>query len=197
MNNRSRVLAALLAMALMAACGSSPPVRYYTLHPLEVSYEPDPEGAPVLDLGPLRLPEYISRTQIVTQGPGAEMLVDEFHRWAEPLNDAIHRVVALNVDNLVHGVIVVAYPNSNLIDADYRLQGSIVRFDVDTSGQAVLIVQWGIAMSDGEHVVAPRRNRFTAQAARGDDPGEIARALNDTLTQFSRDIADEIEARLL
>jgi hypothetical protein len=39
----------------------------------------------------------------------------------------------------------VAFPSGNLVEAEYRLQGSIVRFDADTAGRAVLVVQWGIA----------------------------------------------------
>ena len=197
MNRPIRRFAPFFAVLSLAACGSSPPVHYYSLDPLEITYEPDPEGAPVLDLGPLRMPDYVSRRQMVSRGRGTEVIVDDFNRWAEPLDETVHRIVALNVDSLVDGVIVVAYPNRSPIDSSYRLHGSITRFDAGQDGRAVLIVQWGIVSADGEVVVAPRRSRYEAQASRRNDAAEMARALNDTISQFSRDIAGRIEAEKL
>ena len=181
---------------LLAGCGSSPPAHFYSLQPLDLDYQTDADDAAVMYVGPLKLPEYVARTQIVTRGDGAEMIVDDYHRWAEPLDDAIPRIVAVNVDNLVDGVIVVAFPSGNMVNADYRLQGSIVRFDADAAGRAVLIVQWGVADRDGDFLVPPRRSRYEARASRSGDPGAVAVALNDTVAQFSRDIAREIEAML-
>lgn len=192
----TRMIVAGLVL-LLAGCGSSPPARFYLLQPLDADdYEADSNEAAVMYLGPLRLPEYAARTQIVTRGEGAEMIVHDYHRWAEPLDDAIHRIVAVNVDNLVDGLIVVAFPSGDLVEADYRLQGSIVRFDADPGGRAVLIVQWGIAVPDGDFLVAPRRSRYESRASKPGDPGAVAVALNDTIGQFSRAIAAEIEARL-
>ena len=195
MMKSTRILVTGLVL-LLAACGSSPPARFYSLQPLDLDYQADADDAIVMYLGPLRLPEYVARTQIVTRGDGAEMIVDDYHRWAEPLDDAIPRILAVNVDNLVDGLIVVAFPGGNLVEAEYRLQGSIVRFDADAAGRAVLIVQWGIATPDGDIFVPPRRSHYEAQVSRTGDPGAVATALNDTVAQFSRNIAAEIEARL-
>ena len=195
MMESTRMTVSVLVL-LLAACGSSPPARFYSLQPLDLAYKADANDAVVMYLGPLRLPEYIARTQIVTRGEGAEMIVDDYHRWAEPLDDAIPRIVAVNVDNLLDRVIVVAFPSGNLVEAEYRLQGSIVRFDADAAGRAVLIVQWGITTSDGDVLVPPRRSQYEARASRPGDPGAVAIALNDTVAQFSRSIAAEIEARL-
>lgn len=181
---------------LLAACGSSPPARFFSLQPLDLEYQADADDAVVMYLGPLRMPEYVARPQIVTRGAGAEMIVDDYHRWAEPLDDAIPRIVAVNVDSLVDGLIVVAFPSGNLVEAEYRLQGSIDRFDADAAGHAVLIVQWGIATPDGDFLVPPRRSHYEAGVSRAGDPGAVAAALNDTVAQFSREIAAEIEARL-
>lgn len=191
----TRMLVAGLVL-LLAACGSSPPARFYSLQPLDLDYKADTNDAAVMYLGPLRLPEYIARAQIVTRGDGAELIVDDYHRWAEPLDDAIPRIVAVNVDNLVDGLIVVTSPSGNLAEADYRLQGSLVRFDTDAAGRAVLIVQWSLATPDGDLLVPPRRSRYEARVLRTGDPGAVVTALNDTVAQFSRAIAAEIEARL-
>ena len=79
------------AVLLVSACGSSPPVRYYTLSTASVATPEDPADARILGLGPLNVPEYLNRTQIVTRGNGAELIVHEFSHWAEPLDMALGR----------------------------------------------------------------------------------------------------------
>jgi uncharacterized lipoprotein YmbA len=115
--------------------------------------------------------------------------VDDFNRWAEPLDDSIHRVLASNLDVLLESVVVVAYPSSAVLDIDYRLIGRFDRFTADQDGLVVLDAQWGIANSTGVGRLSPRRVRFESQATRPDDPGSIAQAMSNVLAQFCRDIA--------
>lgn len=192
----SLIVACLLP--LLAACGSSAPVRYYSLEAITTEgYERvSTEEAPVLGVGPLTMPEYLGRSQIVTRGPGAEMIVDDFNRWAEPLDRAIHRIVASNIDSVVGDVTVVAFPYSSLVAVDYRLVGRVDRFDVDETGRAVLNVQWGIGRKDQPILVPPRRSHYEVQARVAGDADATAQAMNDLVTQFSRDIAQELQAAL-
>ena len=184
----------MLAVLMFAGCGTSPPVHYYALDTIDIGYTQDAEGSPVLVLGPFRMPEYLNRSQMVTRGSGAEMIVDDGSRWTEPLDDSIHRILATNLDSLLEAVIVVAYPGSPLLEVDYRLVGRIGRFSAGQDGLIILEVQWGAANVEGGMLVAPRRSRYESQAAVPGDPGSIARAMSDALAQFSRDIASELES---
>jgi uncharacterized lipoprotein YmbA len=189
----SRITVLLLTLLLaLPGCGSSPPVRFFTLEPAATGYAPDRVGATVLGLGPLRIADYLKRPQFVTRGEDAELIVDELNRWAEPLGTAIHRTLADNVDGLLDGVAVVAFPDTDTANIDVRVVGRVYRFDVDTAGLAVLEVQWRIENADGADVTPPRRDRYEARAARREDPSAIAAALNDTLAGFSRDIAQAV-----
>lgn len=200
MNATSRsLIVCTLASLLLTACGSSPPVQYYSLSP-SVSAVDGEAGDPVdLGVGPIRMPQYLNRSQLVTRGPGQELRVDEFNRWAEPLSDAIHRIVSTDVDNAVDGLVVVAFPWESIIraDVDYRLLGDVIRFDADRSGRVVLDMQWGIVdVAAQKQVVPARRTRYETRAGSPDDPGSIASAMNDALAQFSRDIANRMQAIL-
>ena len=189
-----RTLVAVYTMVLLTGCGSSPPVRYYTLEPLDTNYVTDPEGSPVLGVGPMRVPDYLDRNQIVVRGANAELIVYDFDRWAEPLDEALHRILATNVDTFIDDVIVIAYPYNALMAYDYRVVGRIDRFDASAGGDAVFAVHWAISDRDGDPVTQPRRSRYTAQVSNVDDPGSIARALSQCLGQCSKDIAKEFEA---
>jgi uncharacterized lipoprotein YmbA len=167
-------------LVILAGCGSSPPVHYYALESIDI-----------------RMPEYLNRSQMVMRGSGAEIIVDDFNRWAEPLDDSIHRVLASNLDVLLESVVVVAYPSSAVLDIDYRLIGRFDRFNADKDGLVVLDAQWGIADSTGVVRMSPRRVRFESQATNPNDPGSIAQAMSDVLAQFCRDIASDTESVIL
>ncbi len=183
---------ALVAMTL-AGCGSSPPVTFYDLEALETGYAADATRYLAVGVGPLRTPDYLDRPQIVTRRSDSTIAVDDFHRWLEPVGDAIYRVVSENLDALIDDAVVVAFPYTHISDLDYQLIGRVSRFDADETGTAVLQLQWGVISSREEIVVQPRRARYEASAA---DPGDytaLARAMSDVLQQFSRDVAESLE----
>lgn len=182
---------------LLGACGSSTPVRYYSLEQIDVVAKPDAADSKIVGLGPFRVPNYLRRAQIVTRGSGADVNINDFARWAEPLDQAVHGIVANNVDGLLADIIVVAYPYITTVDLDYVVVGRIDRFDVGADGDAVMIVQWGLVdASRDETQIAPQRHRYTARASNPDDPGSIATAMSDILTQLSRDIAKGVDSAL-
>ncbi len=182
----------VLAIAL-AGCGSSPPVRYYSLDTMHASYETDAGDVVALGLGPLRMTESLAGSRIKTRGLDSEVIVDDFNRWIEPLEDALHRITAANIDGLLDGVVVVAFPYSHFTDLDYQLIGRVDRFDADTTGSVVLLVQWTVLTLDSEIVVPPRRARYDAQAANPGDYGSLATAMSEVIADFSRDVASRLE----
>lgn len=188
-----RLVAGLLFCATISGCGSSPPVQYYGLDAMDIAYERDEPGSPILGVGPLRTPDYLSRSQIVMRSGTAELTVDDFHRWVEPIDQALHRIVATNVDALVHGMAVLAFPYNASFDLDYQVIGRIEQFDADESSHAILIVQWSVVGASTDMLVAPRRSRYESRGASPDDAASIAQAMNDCMAQFSRDIASEME----
>lgn len=189
-----RTPALIFAFLLLAGCGTSPPVHYYNLEGVDLDSGNAKAGSPVLAMGPLNLPEYLNRSQMVRRNDGAEIIVDDLNRWAEPLDDGMHRVLSANVDSLLDSIIVVAYPAAALLEVDYRLVGRIDRFDADESGLVVLSVQWGAGDLKGNMIVEPTRRRYTAMAGNPADASAIAKAMNDVLAQFGRDIAAKLGA---
>ncbi len=186
--------AAVIAVLLsLSACGTSAPVRYFNLEPIDYGSTSSAEQRHIVGLGPLDLPGYLARPQIVTRGTNAEIVIDDFRRWAEPVDESIHRIVAANVESLVEDVTVVSYPYHTMAQPEFRVYGDVVRFDADTTGEAVLVVQWGIAAADRTVVTPPQRARYVAQASIPGDTGSVVVALNGVIADFSRDIAAHIE----
>lgn len=192
------VILSVFVVFMLSACASSSPVRYFSLSPIDAEFRQDADDVVMLGLGPIRMPEYLNRSQIVTRGANAEMQVDEFSRWSEPLTTSLMRIVAADVDNLLQGVVVVVFPYEPLVrdQVNYRLVGDVSRFEADYLGRIVLEVQWSVADINGEVIVPMRRNRYQVQASVVDDSSAVVVAMNDALGQFSRDIATKLEAAL-
>lgn len=186
---------ALALMLLATACGTSPPVHYYSLKSTVAPPTDSGTGRHVIGFGPLDFPGYLKRPQIVTRRADGEITIDDFRRWAEPLDEAVHRIVAASIERLVDDVSVVSYPYHTMVKPDYRVYGDVIRFDVDEAGNAILRVQWGIATADRETVLPPRRAWYSARAA-STDTNAVVEALNTLVADFSRDVAEQLRTAL-
>ena len=180
-------------MSLLAGgCASSPPVRHYHLEPLPGA-QTDLQRDYSIGVGPIRFPEYLSRPQIVTRTAGSALKIAEFDRWSEPVAGAFLDVLAINLDQLLQDAVVIQFPYGPLMQPEYRMLGRVSRFDTDTTGVAVLNIQWGVIHAEGgEMVVRVRRDEYRAQA---NDPGDydsLVSALNATIEAFSKTAAQEI-----
>ncbi|MGH8649645.1 MAG: PqiC family protein, partial [Burkholderiales bacterium] len=83
---RLRPAVACLVFLLLAACGSSPKERYYTLTSAPSAPAPAPGvAASSIAVGPVTVPEAVNQPQIVVQIAANQVAITEFHRWAAPL----------------------------------------------------------------------------------------------------------------
>lgn len=192
---RQRWLAAAVFLAvLLGGCGSSPPVHYYDLQALETGYAAAGEASLRIGVGPLRTPDYLNRSQIVTRGADSRVIVDDFNRWVEPIDEATYRVLSENLDSLIDDAVVVSFPYTHIADLDYQVVGRVSRFDAGADGKAVLQVQWGVISERDEFVVQPQRARYEVSAGRAGDYPALARAMSELLQQFSRDVAQTLQS---
>ncbi len=173
----------------MVACRSSPPVRYYLL---SVDHNPPPAAVQATDLavvvGPIGLPDYLDRPQMVSREGATELALSELHRWAEPLERHFTSVLAENVAVYLGSDRVDVFPESSTASGTQRrVKGTVTRFDADADGRAELIIRWHVTDHEGL-VVAPVRLSRYAQEATGVGHAAKVDALAATVAAFSRDI---------
>jgi len=155
-----------------------------------------PEGTnennlPVIGVGPVKIPEYLNRPQIVTRSEGNEVFIQEFHRWAEPLKDSISRVLARNLSCLLATDHVFIFPWPGMVKPDYRVTMNIFRFDGRRGGEVYLDVFWAVHRGDDNFLVESKRS-FLKKMCREDDHEAMVEAHNLLLLHLSREIADAI-----
>jgi uncharacterized lipoprotein YmbA len=119
--------ALLCTLATVAAGCSSPPAKYYTL-----SAVAPPASAPSkisVVVGPVAVPSVIDRPQIVVTSSANQVTVDEFSRWASPVQDNLTRVVADNLVALLGTPRVTLFQSALGADVDYRVQIEVRNFE--------------------------------------------------------------------
>jgi uncharacterized lipoprotein YmbA len=188
---RSALAAALLL--LVAGCSQSPPTEFYTL-----SGMPQPPAglsAPktVVGVGPVTLPDYLDRPQIVTRASGNRMILANFHSWVEPINNMFTRVLAGNLSSLLATDNVIALPQRRPTRLDYQVEVDVTRFDADASGRAVLDARWRVFGRDGDRLIEEGRSTIVEPAGAGGDYEAIVASMSKALAEMSSAIASVIE----
>jgi len=182
---RLRPLAVVALLALGACLGPrTDPSAFFLLS----SPVPAAEGAPVpvsIGLGPVTLPGYLDRPQIVTRLSDDEISLAEADRWAEPLAANLLRTLEENLAKLLPGSSYVGYPWYAADAPDYAVTLDVRRFEADASGAVVLDAIWRLDRGDAR--VDGGAARIEDQA---DGPGRAAAvaAHSRALAELSREI---------
>src|SRR5262245_27955865 len=114
----------------LGACTSSP-ARFYLLTTQAVSETPLPpevSHGPVIGVGPITLPKYLDRPQIVTRVDHNQLALSEFERWAEPLQDNITRVLGEYLALLVPTDQALLRPWPPSAALDYQVTMDVLQF---------------------------------------------------------------------
>ena len=186
--------AALIATLLLTVGCSSPPTHYYVLSPLSTaSFKPvGSEREITVGVGPIQLPDYLDRPQIVTRSGQNELQLAEFDRWGEPLKDNAGEELAESLSLLLPSKKVSVIPWKRRTPIDYQVVAKIIRFDRVAGGGAVLSARWSLLAGDGGKEVLSRESRYEENPA-GASYADTVEAMNRALAQFSQDVAGAIQ----
>lgn len=184
-------LAVACALAVLAAgCGTSPASRFYTLRAL-----PGPAATSSdlsLSVGPVSVPAMVDRPQIVVSAGENQVRLDEFNRWASPLQSNIARVVADNLSALLGTSRVTQFPQTSSGDADYRATIEVQAFESAPGEAATVDAVWAVRrVKDGKTTTGRTVARETVQER---DYDALAAAHSRAVARVSRDIADAVRA---
>jgi len=183
-----------LLFGLLAGCGSSPTVYFYTLSAESAAGAGSNMASSQLriSVGPISIPEVVDRPQMVVRsGPNQVELVEE-HRWAESLNSEVPRVIAENLSRLLSTDQVWAYPQHVKGAVDYKVSVDIQRFDSMTGQSVAIEALWSIkrVSQEGDESKVGRSN--VQQPVSGQGYEALAEAHSRALAAICGEIADAI-----
>jgi len=184
-------IVAVCAVAALAAACSSTPSRFYTLSSTPATTPPAAPSTLSIIVGPVSIPAVVDLPQIVvTAGPNRVSL-DEFNRWASPLQSNISRVVAENLVAILGTPRVSQFQQSLNADADYRVAIEVQSFDSAPGDAATLNAVWVVRRTkDGKSQTGRTTVREPTQAAGYE---ALAAAHSRALERLSQDVANAIK----
>ena len=145
---RLRVALAALSVAvgLAAGCSTPPPSRFYTLAATATATATSTSqpSTRVIAVGPVTVPSVVDRPEfVVSTGPN-EVRLDDFNRWASPLQDSLTRAVAENLVAILGTPRVVRFPQTLATEPDYRVAIEVRTFESTPGKSTVLDAVWTV-----------------------------------------------------
>jgi uncharacterized lipoprotein YmbA len=181
-----RVAALFLTLTLAACFGPrADPSTFFLLSPVP----PPAVEAPVqasIGLGPIILPAYLDRLQLVTRLSDNQVEVSEVERWAEPLLESVERALQENLAALLPGSTFVRFPWYARDAPDYAVSIEVRRFEGDGVGTVVLDATW--TLTRGDQRVGGRTARIE-ETGGGPTRADQVAVLSRVLAQLSAEIA--------
>jgi len=186
----ARHIAPILLLAL-AACRASAPARFYTLDPTATADGGAPASYAVA-VGPVSIPPVVDRPQFVVQVAPNRIAVEEFNRWASPLDDNIARTVAGDLTILLGTPRVVTGPLAPSLAPAYRVAIDVQRFESVPGQNVVVDAVW--AVQKGTTRGARSGRTIAREPVEGSGFDALAAAHSRALAKISADIAAAIRA---
>ena len=183
-------LVVLLAVALATGCGSSPPSRFYTLSATAKSATIASDLS--IAVGPVSVPAVVDRPQIVVSTGPNEVRLDEFNRWASPLQDNLSRTVAENLVAMLGTPRVSLFPQTSSAGADYRVAIEVQRFESTPGKAAILDAVWTVRRNKDGKAQTGRTN--VTEEVHDSNYDALAAAHSRAVAQLSQQIAGAIGA---
>ena len=193
-----------IALMVLGGClgkGTQDPTKFYLLQPIASSTTLEQtaaeDGGFAIGVGPVRLREYLDRSQIVTRTGENEVNIGQFHNWAEPLRENFSAILANNLSILLDTDNIVLWPwGGRRVRVDHQVTVDVIRFDGVLGGEAVLIARWYI-FNYGEdqeaREITPKKSTYTAPME-ADTYEALVAAMSKTLEDFSKEVAAAIKA---
>jgi uncharacterized lipoprotein YmbA len=193
-------LAALAMMLMLGGCTVLAPqkdeTRFFVLMPVQDGAAPVSAAASrplTIGLGPITIPPYVNRPEVVTRMSDSELKVSDTARWGEHLDTNVARVLASDLSSQLGTQQIVNYPWPVKNPIDYAVSVAFQRFERTADGHVVIQANWTIRTGKDEKIVQTGATSINEPS--GSDDASAAQALSRGLAQVSRDIAQVIASR--
>lgn len=185
----------VIVLLVLIACGSQPVKDHYyslVLAAEDVTAPARIEEANVrLIVGPIQLPEYLKRRGIAIQVDSNEIQTANHHFWAEPLDEAIAKVLVRDITDRASGITVDRDAGRWTGPGDCRLRIEFDKFHATDRGYVVASGRYWFSSSGRD---AKQEFDFT-QDLTADGHASAVQALRQSLQTLAAQISDSIDIR--
>jgi uncharacterized protein len=195
--NSGIVLSGACCALLLSGCisiSSSPTPRFYKLqaiHEDDVSKKMNMASNVLIGVGPVKIPEYLDRPQIVTQGKEKTLKFAQFDRWGESLDLGVTRLIREDLTVILPAAELTSYPWNQSMPVKYQVVIEIVQLDSELDKDLFLVAQWQVIDARTTKTVIIKRSELRQPIIPQDYPG-LAKALSTACASLSSAIAEAL-----
>ncbi|HEY4648522.1 MAG TPA: PqiC family protein [Gemmatimonadales bacterium] len=181
------------------ACGLGPkadPSNFFILTPAPQAQHSSRGCSPssttlAVGVGPIQLPAYLDRQELVSRSKANRLDVSENNRWAEPLTDNLAQILAQNLSALLGIDKVSLYPWTSDLRPAYQVEIEVLGFEPDSARSAELTARWILRDVPTRAILSDKTSELT-EPLRGPSTEESVAALSELLGRFSCGIAEAL-----
>ena len=145
----------------------------------------------IIAIGPIEIPEYLDRAEIVTRAKENQLMISEFDLWGGSIKTEISRVLIENIGSLLDrdGLAVVAWKTT--MPESYRVPVILYRFDAVQDGSLTLRAQWAVFDKDGKSLLS-FQEAIVTKPAKGSGYDVLVALMSEALGDLSKTIAENL-----
>src|SRR5262249_37129550 len=98
----------------------------------------------ILGVGPVQLPAYLDRQEVVTRVAPNRLDLSPIDRWAQPLDTNFTQVLAQDLSSAVGTQQVTFYPWYRSTHVDYQVRVDVYSFEANANGTVDMTAHWQI-----------------------------------------------------
>jgi uncharacterized lipoprotein YmbA len=144
-----------------------------------------------LGLGPIKLPPYLDRPEIVIRAAPNRIELSKEDRWGESVQNGFTSSMKHDLEAQSGATHIILFPWYNTVHVDMQVQIDVYRFETDAQGNASLSARWTILDSTGKNTLYTVETNLTQPSKPGDET-ESAAALSRDIGDLSGQIANMI-----
>jgi uncharacterized lipoprotein YmbA len=114
----------------------------------------------IIGMGPIKLPEYLDRPQMVTKDKEGILKFDEFNRWGESLDLGIARLLREDLTVFLPRGNLTLYPWNSSIAVKYQVVAEVVQLDSELDKNMFFVVQWTVIDVQNSKAIIIKRSEF-------------------------------------
>lgn len=174
---------------------NSPAPRFYMLNALDRELSNQTYEIPqdvVIVVGPVKIPGYQSRPQIVTQNKDNMLTFAEFDRWGESLDTALERIILENLTVMLPTATLGMFPCNFAIPVKYQVIADVTQLQSRLDKDLLFVADWSIIDAKKNAMLLTKRSQFR-QAINPHTYSGLTKALSAVCASLSSEIAEALE----
>lgn len=185
-----------LALSGCISVSNSPTPRFYVLgavYESQVSKKINIAPDVVIGVGPVKIPQYQDRPQIVTRSKEEMLEFAQFDRWGESLDLGVARLIGENLTVMLGGAKCTLYPWNVSVPVKYQVIVEILQLESELDKYLFFVAQWLVIDVQNTKTMIMKRSEFRQPIIPQNYSG-LAKTLSTACALLSGEIAEVLAA---